>query len=189
MRPKGPQTLSNPGTDADGPPRAVLIAALVVAVAAVGAALAYAAARQPGEPPSGPIPLATVPAPHADDAGCRAVLDSLPPQLGDFSRAELMEPAPAGAAAWTARGGQPVVLRCGLDRPADFVVGSPIQVVDAVQWFEVREGDRATWYAVDRPMYLALTLPPGSGPTPIQELSDVIAASVPAVPIKPGPAR
>lgn len=187
MRPKGTQALSNPETD--GPPRAVLIAALVVAVAAVGAALAYAAARQSGEPPTGPIPLATVPAPHADDAACRSVLDGLPPQLGDFSRAELLEPAPAGAAAWTAGGGQSVVLRCGLDRPADFVVGSPIQVVDAVQWFEVREGDRATWYAVDRPVYLALTLPPGSGPTPIQELSDVIAASVPAVPIKPGPAR
>lgn len=90
-------------------------------------------------------------------------------------------------AAWTAGADGSVVLRCGLDRPADFVVGSPIQVVDQVQWFEVREGERATWYAVDRPVYLALTLPRGSGPTPIQELSDLIADRVDAVPIRPGP--
>lgn len=58
-----------------------------------------------------------------------------------------------------------------------------------MQWFEVREGDRATWYVVDRKVYLALTLPPGSGPTPIQEVSDLIADTVAAVPIRPGPPR
>nr|WP_095174213.1 DUF3515 domain-containing protein [Mycolicibacter terrae] len=177
----------NPGTDADGPPRLALIAALVVAVVAVGAALAFAAARQPGAPSTEPLRLATVPAPHAGDAPCRAVLDALPQQLGDYRRAEIAEPAPDGVAAWTAGADETVVLRCGLDRPADFVVGSPIQVVDQVQWFQVREGERATWYAVDRKVYLALTLPQGSGPTPIQELSDLIAASVAAVPINPGP--
>lgn len=179
----------NPGTDADGPPRAALIAALVVAVVAVGAALAFAAARQPGAPSTERLRLAAVPAPHAGDAPCRAVLDALPQQLGDYRRAEIAEPAPEGAAAWTAGADGTVVLRCGLDRPADFVVGSPIQVVDQVQWFEVREGERATWYAVDRKVYLALTLPRGSGPTPIQELSDLIAENLDAVPIRPGPAR
>ncbi|MCV7088973.1 DUF3515 domain-containing protein, partial [Mycobacterium interjectum] len=89
-----------------------------------------------------------------------------------------------------------VVLRCGLDRPAEFVVGSPIQIVDRVQWFEVSvdqqsagDAGRSTWYAVDRPVYVALTLPSGSGPTPIQQLSDVIDHTMAAVPIKPAPAR
>ena len=175
--------------DADGPSRIALIAALVVAVAAVGGALAVAVARQPGGAPAEPLRLATVPAPHAHDAACRAVLDALPQQLGEYHRGEIAAPAPQGAAAWAAGDGTAVVLRCGLDRPADFVVGSPIQVVDRVQWFEVREGDRATWYAVDRPVYLALTLPRGSGPTPIQELSDLIADHVAAVPIRPAPPR
>lgn len=179
--------MTNPGTDADGPPRIALIAALVVAVAAVGAALAVAASHRPARQPAEPIRLAAVPAPHAGDAPCRAVLDALPQQLGDFERAEIAPPAPEGVAAWTAGPDDTVVLRCGLDRPADFVVGSPLQVVDQVQWFEVREGDRATWYAVDRQVYLALTLPRGSGPTPIQELSDLIADTVAAVPIRPGP--
>ncbi|OBI31431.1 DUF3515 domain-containing protein [Mycolicibacter sinensis] len=176
-------------TDADGPPRFALIAALVVAVAAVTAALAVAAAHRPGGQPAEPIRLAVVPAPHAGDAACHAVLDALPEQLGDYRRAEIAPPAPEGAAAWTAGAEETVVLRCGLDRPADFVVGSPIQVVDRVQWFEVREGERATWYAVDRKVYLALTLPRGSGPAPIQELSDLIAENLDAVPIRPGPAR
>ena len=99
-----------------------------------------------------------------------------------------MQPAPAGTAAWqTAVDGEPVVLRCGLDRPADFVVGSPIQLVDRVQWFEVSQDGRSTWYSVDRPVYVALTLPSGSGPTPIQQLSELIDHTMPAVPISPSP--
>jgi hypothetical protein len=39
---------------------------------------------------------------------------------------------------------------------------------------------------VDRPVYVALTLPSGSGPTPIQQISEVIDRAMPAVPINPG---
>lgn len=177
----------DPDDEADGPSRSALIAALVVAVVAVGVALGVAAVRQPGRTPAEPVRLAAVPAPDAEGPECRSVLDALPEHLGDFRRAELAAPAPLGAAAWTGDDGGSVVLRCGLDRPADFVVGSPIQMVDHVRWFEVREGDRATWYAVDRKVYLALTLPPGSGPTPIQVLSDLIDGSLDAVAIRPGP--
>jgi Protein of unknown function (DUF3515) len=127
-----------------------------------------------------------VPAPKADSAECRALVDALPDRLGDYRRARAAEPAPLGAAAWTAEG-EPVILRCGLDRPAEFVVGSPIQVVNAVQWFEIRDQGRSTWFAVDRPVYVALTLPQGSGPTPIQEISDIIAKSLPPKAIDPAP--
>ena len=82
-----------------------------------------------------------------------------------------------------------MILRCGLDRPVEFVVGSPLQVVDPVQWFRVVDEERSTWFAVDRPVYVALTLPPGSGPTPIQTISEVIAKSLPAKPIDPAPVR
>ena len=51
---------------------------------------------------------------------------ALPEQLGDYRRAPAADPAPAGAAAWQAApDAEPVVLRCGLDRPAEFVVGAP----------------------------------------------------------------
>jgi Protein of unknown function (DUF3515) len=177
-----------------GPPRAVMIAAVALAVVVIGVILAIAATRQ--APPQ-PVTVAAFPAPQAGGAACKALTDALPQQLGDYQRAPLAQPAPEGAAAWRpAPDGQPVVLRCGLDRPAEFVVGSPIQVVDRVQWFEVAAGQqsagdaaRATWYTVDRPVYVALTLPSGSGPTPIQQLSDAIDRTMAAVPIDPAPAR
>ena len=171
--------------DSDGPPRAVLIAALLVAVGALGVILAIAATRHR---PTTPVVISAVPAPHAQDRACQMLLEVLPQRLGDYPRASVAQPAPVGAAAWQTEGaGGPVVLRCGLDRPADFVVGSAIQLVDRVQWFEVRQDDRSTWYSVDRPVYVALTLPPGSGPTPIQQLSELIDRTMPARPISPSP--
>jgi hypothetical protein len=167
----------------EGPPRAALIAALVLAVGAIGAVLAIAATRHPSQQP---VAIAAVPAPQAESPACRALLAALPQRLGDYPRATAAQPAPAGTAAWGAQD-EPVVLRCGLDRPVDFVLGSPIQIVDRVQWFEVRQDDRSTWYTVDRPVYVALTLPPRSGPTPIQQLSEVIDHTMPTVPISPAP--
>ena len=170
--------------ESDGPPRVALIAALVLAIGAVVVVLAIAATRQH----TASVIVAAVPAPHAQDAACQKLVEALPQRLGDYTRAALVQPAPVGAAAWRPAGeGDPVVLRCGLDRPTDFVVGSPIQQVDRVQWFQVSQDQRSTWYAVDRPVYLALTLPAGSGPTPIQQLSELIDRTMPARPVAPAP--
>ena len=179
----------------DGPPRSLLIAALVVAVGAVVAVIVVAAILQ-RPAAQAPIPISSVPAPRADSPECRALIEALPEELGDYRRAAVLEPAPAGAAAWqTESGGEALILRCGLDRPVEFVVGSPIQVVDAVQWFRVGEAGagssegRSTWFAVDRPVYVALTLPSGSGSTPIQALSATITESLRATAVDPAPAR
>ncbi|MBY0440927.1 MAG: DUF3515 domain-containing protein [Mycobacteriaceae bacterium] len=167
----------------DGPPKALLITALALAVTAIGAVLAMAVIRQHAQQP---VPVSPVPVPQAHDPACRRVLAALPSQLGDYHRVAT-PPSPAGTVVWR-NGSAVVVLRCGLERPTDFVLGSPIQVVDHVQWFAgngPRSGEEAsyrTWYTVDRPVYLALTLPHGSGPTPIQQLSEVIDQSIPAVP-------
>ena len=174
---------------ADGPPRSLLITAIAVAVAAIGAVLAVAALRQ-SPPQQQPVPISSVPAPKAASPECAALMAALPDQLGDYRRAQAADPAPQGAAAWrTESDADPVILRCGLDRPAEFVVGAPLQVVEPVQWFEVADTDRSTWFAVDRPVYIALTLPSGSGPTPIQEISEAISKTMPATPIDPAPAR
>ena len=173
----------------DGPPRALLIAAIAVAAGAIIAILVFAALRQ-SPPEQERVAIAAAPAPHADSAECRTLVDALPDQLGDYRRAPAADPAPAGAAAWqTEPDSEPVILRCGLDRPITFVVGAPIQVVDTVQWFRVADEERSTWFVVDRAVYVALTLPQGSGPTPIQEISRVVAKALPAKPIDPGPLR
>ena len=175
----------------EGPPRAALIAALVIAVGSVVAVLVVAAVWQ-RSPAQEPVTITEVPAPQADSPECRALVDALPDQLGDFRRAEVREPAPAGSAAWEGAesGGEALILRCGLDRPAEFVTGAPVQQVDAVQWFRVVDpagGDRSTWFVVDRPVYVALTLPPGTGPAPIQAISSTVARALQAEPVTPGP--
>lgn len=173
----------------DGPPRALLIAGVVVGVVSIGAVLGIAATRQA---PVQPVVIASVPAPKADTSTCTSLLDALPANLGEFHRVAAADPVPPGAAAWRgAADNYPVIMRCGIDRPAEFVVGSPIQMVNAVQWFRLDDPDvdRSTWVTVDRPVYVALTLPAESGPAPIQTLSDLIARTMPAIPIDPNPAR
>jgi hypothetical protein len=169
----------------DGPPRALLFAALAVAVAAAVAVLVIAVART--RPPR-PLVIPAVPAPQADTPDCAALMGALPQRLGDYPRATLADPVPPATAAWRSGDSEPVLLRCGVGRPADFVVGAPIQIVNTVQWFRVAEqgSGRSTWFVVDRPVYVALTLPQGTGATPIQELSDAVAAKLSAVPIRPG---
>jgi hypothetical protein len=62
-------------------------------------------------------------------------------------------------------------------------------VVDDVDWFRIGDEGRSTWITVDRPVYIGLTLPDGSGPTPIQLISEAVAKAMPAVPVNPGPVR
>jgi hypothetical protein len=174
----------------DGPPRALLIVAIGIAVAAAAAVLLIAALRS--KPHQGPaLVVPAVPAPQADSPDCAALMATLPQRLGDYQRTTPAAPVPPATAAWRSGDTDPILLRCGVGQPVDFVVGAPIQIVNAVQWFRVTEQStgRSTWFVVDRPVSVALTLPQGTGPTPIQEVSDVVAAKLPAVPIRPGPPR
>ncbi|MET0196483.1 MAG: DUF3515 domain-containing protein, partial [Rhodococcus fascians] len=79
----------------------------------------------------------------------------------------------------------------GLPRPLGFDVASSLQVINGVQWFEVSGADSgldaSTWYTVDRPVYVALTVPGGSGPTPLQDASDAISSALPQTPLDPAP--
>lgn len=182
--------------DPGGPPRSVLIGALVLSVVTIAGILIFAATRRT---PQQPVAVPAVPAPQADSQECQALATALPARLGDYQRTAVAQPVPEGASAWrSAPDSDPVIVRCGLDRPEEFMVGSPIQVVDRVQWFKVSQADpaqsgggagRSTWYTVDRRVYVALTLPAGSGPTPIQDLSGVIDRTIPATPIDPGRPR
>ncbi len=173
----------------DGPPRSLLIAALAVAGFAVVALLIVAAVRETPEQ-ARPVVIASAPAPQADGDECRALLGALPDELGDYRRAAPAEPAPTGAVAWRAEADtDPVILRCGVERPIDFVAGAPVQAVDDVEWFRIGGQRRSTWIAVDRPVYIALTLPDGSGPTPIQLISRAVAGALPPTPAEPGPVR
>jgi hypothetical protein len=169
-------------------PALIAIAVALPVALVVGVLVAAVIAGR--DPIQEPVALGTVPAPAAESPECAALIAALPENLGDFERAELMDPAPAGAAAWQADDAKEVVLRCGVDRPLEFNAASPLTVVDAVQWFEVpgEEGlDASTWFAVDRAVYVALTVPHGSGPTPLQDASAAITGALEQRPLDPAP--
>ncbi|MFR9751984.1 DUF3515 family protein [Nocardia sp. 004] len=137
-----------------------------------------------------PLVLGAFPAPAADSPACTNLLPALPADLGEFTVSTVVEPAPPATRAWQRpEGGEAIVLRCGVDRPLEFNRASPLQIVNGVQWFEIRDQalGASTWFAVDRGTYIALTVPDGSGPTPLQEISDTITDTLAAQPITPGP--
>jgi hypothetical protein len=190
---------ASPATDTDesrspaesrGYPPALIATAVALPVVLVVAVLVAAilARRAPTE--REPLVLGPVPAPAASGPACTALLPALPVDLGDYTKSTLVEPAPPATRAWQRQdGGDAIVLRCGLDRPLEFNRAAALQIVNGVQWFEVRDpaAKASTWFAVDRETYIALTVPDGSGPTPLQGVSDTITANLPAQPIDPGP--
>ncbi|WP_054814346.1 DUF3515 domain-containing protein [Nocardia arizonensis] len=171
------------------PPALIATAIALPVVVIVGLLIAAIMSRTiPAE--REPLALGPVPAPAADGPACTGLMPTLPATLGDYTKSQLVEPAPPATRAWQRPdGGDAIVLRCGLDRPLEFNRASPLQLVNTVQWFEVRDpaASASTWFAVDRETYIALTVPDGSGPTPLQAISDAIVANLPPHPPTPGP--
>lgn len=135
----------------------------------------------PTAPRTGPVALVPVEAPDAGSPVCTALTAALPVELTSGSarlrRLPLAQPAPPAASAWGDGQGDPVVLRCGLSRPPELTATAQLREISGVRWLPV-EGERATtWYAVDRPVYVALTVPRGTGTGVLQGVSEVVAAS------------
>lgn len=168
-----------------------LIATAVALPVALVIGVIAAAALANRTPVLEPVGLGPVEAPLAQSPECGTLMAELPDDLGDYTRAELREPVPESTAAWQQSEGDPVVMRCGLPRPPEFNQASPLSVVDGVQWFEISGApqgiEASTWYAVDRGVYVALTVPNGSGPTPLQDASTAIAQALPQQPLDPAP--
>ncbi|WP_216209024.1 DUF3515 domain-containing protein [Amycolatopsis aidingensis] len=185
-------------TESGAPPRALIVVATVLAVAlAVGVALF--ALLGPGEqdpaeqpdPATGPLALVPVPAPDAGSPACGKLIGAAPGALtsaGDtLPRRDLAEPAPQATTAWGAGGSdEAVVLRCGLERPPELTRTSNLRVINEVQWLHVPGQGSATWYVVDREVYVALTVPEQAGTGPLQEISDLVDRTLPQVPLRFG---
>lgn len=169
-----------------------LVATAIALPVALVVGVIVAAVLATRAPERGPVALGAVPSPQAESPDCAALIDALPAEFDSFTRAELVDPAPPAAAAWQSPDvAEPVVLRCGLERPAEFDQASRLDVIDGVQWFQVTgdaQGiDASTWYAVDRPVYVGVTVPTGTGPTPLQAITAAVTQSLPAGPIDPNP--
>lgn len=177
-------------TETGAPPRALIIAAAVLAVALAAAVavlgLLSSSEDVPDEP--GPLPLVSIPAPQADSRACAALVKAAPAELESageqLRRRELAKPAPPATLAWGLD--NPVVLRCGLDRPPELTRTSSLRQINGVRWLEVPGDVSSTWYVVDRPVYAALTVPADAGTGPLQQISDTVAATLEQTPLRFG---
>ncbi|MBC6448823.1 DUF3515 domain-containing protein [Actinokineospora xionganensis] len=182
-----------------GPPRAAVIAAVVL-VGLLAAGVVIASRFLPSDtatpapttsavPKTGPVGLVPVEAPDSGSAHCAAVIAALPASLVSagttLSKLPLADPAPQAAVAWGDRIAPPVVLRCGLPKPAELTPTSALREVSGVRWLPIEGTGSSTWFVVDRPVHLALTLPDGVGTGPLQTVSEVVGATLPAQPVKP----
>jgi Protein of unknown function (DUF3515) len=173
------------------PPLAIAIALPLLLAVAVAAIAINARVRGIGEPPppdTGPLAVAPVDAPDASGPDCSALLAALPAELdgpdGPLPPRPIADAAQLpGVRAWAATP-RPVVLRCGLPRPAELTPTSALLEVNGVRWLQLDDGlpdpVQVSYIAVDRPVYLALTTPVDAGSAPLQHVSDVVRDTLPA---------
>ncbi len=132
---------------------------------------------------TGPLAIPPVPAPEAASPACDEVLSALPERLrihGDpVGRRPLVEPAPEATVAWGDAGHDPVTLRCGISAPAELKPTSRLVTISGVSWLPISQAGKTTWLAVDRPVFVAMTMPKDAGSGPVQELSGILRETLP----------
>ncbi len=128
-----------------------------------------------------PLPVDPPRAAPATARACEPLMSALPATLTGLA-GRPVRPATPLAAAW---GEPPVVLRCGVGRPAGFVVGAQTLVVNGVTWFTDDAAGTVRWTAVDRPVYVEADVPSGYASGPVAALSATVADALPASPIRP----
>jgi hypothetical protein len=166
---------------------AVLVVGVIIASQVLGDVDEAAPASQTQLPPrpTGPLALVPVDAPDAGNPACASLVTALPAELPSngrqLKRLAIAEPAPPAAAAWAGERGEPVVMRCGLGKPAEYRPTAQLRRIDKVNWLPVEGEGATTWYTVDRPVYIALTIPDDAGTGVVQEMSETIAEAIPAV--------
>ncbi len=162
-------------------PLLLIIASLVLTLAAIATVLVLARGVGRGAADTGPLAVPSVPAPGDAGRYCARLAALLPASVVSQARRELIDSQP-GVAAW---GDPAIVLRCGLEDPAELTCASPlVQFTDAsgrsVSWLRLADRSAVTYIAVDRPVRIAVTVPPGAGIGPVQQLSEVVAAALPS---------
>ena len=108
-----------------------------------------------------PIAISDIGSPEAKSPQCDALMAKLPEKLGKYKRQDLMDPAPAGAAAWSRTSDDQVTLRCGVQRPEQFTELSILKQDDDLKWLPVYDttpgSDLATYYLVSQTPSVAVT--------------------------------
>lgn len=130
-----------------------------------------------------PLPVTVPPAPAEAVQPCEAVMRSLPLELaGEQSR-----PVDSDSPFVYAWGEPPVVLVCGVDRPAGWTVGASAIQINGVQWYvDTSDPDTTTWTTVDRPVYVEVRLPASVDSAPVTALTAELGQALPYQEPDPG---
>lgn len=121
------------------------------------------------------LPVEVPPATPEADAACPALMGTLPLELAGEPSRRVDSDTPY-AYAW---GDPPVVLICGVDRPAGFVPGASTIQINGVQWYvDTSDPDATVWTTVDRPVDVEVTLPAEVDSAPVTALTPQISAAL-----------
>ena len=130
------------------------------------------------------VPVEVPPVTPEADASCPAVMSGLPLELTGEQSRRVQSDSPF-AYAW---GDPPIVLVCGVDRPAGFVVGTSAIQINGVQWYvDTTDPDTTVWTTVDRPVYVQVRLPASVDSAPVTALSTPIGQALPYRDPEPAP--
>jgi Protein of unknown function (DUF3515) len=128
-----------------------------------------------------------VEAPNPDpsaDAPCTSLFQVLPVQLeGDDPR--VVQSASPYVRAW---GDPPVVLVCGVAKPAGFTPSSGLIQINDVAWYvdNTTTKDTVVWTAVDRAVYVQVRVPASADSSSVTDLTAPIEKALPAQASSPG---
>ncbi|HET6850279.1 MAG TPA: DUF3515 domain-containing protein [Gaiellales bacterium] len=156
-------------------------------IAIVALNLAGGGSPQQSSPPTGaPGPLSLSAPPHVQQqaGACAKVLAKLPVRVDRLAqRVVHTTPETPFVVAW---GDPPVVLRCGVDRPASLHAGSSAQYFSATgpngPYFDVSsDGQSQVFTSVDRAAYISIAIPAQYRAGPLTPLARAIAAALPPV--------
>ena len=129
------------------------------------------------------LPVEVPPVTPEAEASCPAVMSALPLELvGEPSRR--VDSDSPFAYAWS---DPPVVLVCGVERPAGYVVGEPAIQINGVQWYvDTTDPETTVWTAIDRPVHVEVRVPSSVDSAPVTVLSTHLAAALPYQEPTPG---
>lgn len=136
---------------------------------AVAPTSAPATAALPAIPVDPPPPLG-----EAAQKACQELISALPTTLGDRPARPVQSSSPY-VAAW---GEPPIVLRCGVARPAGFLPTSEVFEIGGVRWFPVERGASTVWTVVDRSVFVEVTAPTAQASDPVARLSTSVSRSI-----------
>ena len=129
--------------------------------------------------PRGDLPPVRVDTPAitpAADLACPALMGQLPLELAGAASRQVDSDSPY-AYAWD---DPPVVLVCGADPPAGYVVGAATIVISGVEWFvDTSDPEVVVWTTVDRDVPVQVRVPATTDSASVTALCPLIATAIP----------